>query len=149
MNKTYIKNKGTTTLISSIPGNDNYNKVDWNIDYDGKHANIEFDVNTNGKLKHESYQLNNDDLEDILNIPAFQMPLEDRLLSDFPVEKKNFIPIKYITPKKCSSFNLQEENLLQPLSFIKNKLKTRRKKHLTKKRTRMPNFLRLSARNKK
>ena len=105
MNKTYIKNKGTTTLISSIPGNDNYNKVDWNIDYDGKHANIEFDVNTNGKLKHASYQLNNDDLEDILNIPAFEMPLEERLLSDFPDSQKNFIPIKYSRTKKNKGFD--------------------------------------------
>jgi len=132
MNKTYIKNKGTTTLISSIPGNDNYNKVDWNIDYDGKRANIEFDVNTNGKLKHSHYQLNNDDLEDILNTPAFEMPLEERLLSDFPV---NHQPIKYAMPKK---FTLQEENLLRPLRFIKSKSKTRTKKRLTRKSLRKP-----------
>jgi len=147
MNKTYIKNKGTTTLISSIPGNDNYNKVDWNIDYDGKHANIEFDVNTNGKLKHASYQLNNDDLEDILNIPAFEMPLEERLLSDFPDSQKNFIPIKYSRTKKNKGF---DEQLLRPLSFIKSKkLRTRRKKSLSKKSSRAPIGLWINRRSKK
>jgi hypothetical protein len=96
MNKTYIKNKGTTTFISSIPGNecngnDNYNKVDWNIDYDGNRANIEMDINSNGRMKHVNYELTNDDLEDMLNVPAFKMPIEDRLLSDFPLNEKDAI----------------------------------------------------------
>jgi len=96
MNKTYIKNKGTTTFISSIPGNecngnDNYNKVDWNIDYDGNRANIEMDINSNGRMKHVNYELTNDDLEDMLNVPAFKMPIEDRLLSDFPLIEKDAI----------------------------------------------------------
>ena len=96
MNKAYIKNKGTTTLISSIPGtdcpgNDNYNKIDWDIDYDGNLANIEVDVNSNGNSKHFNYELTNDDLADILNVPSFQMPLEERLLADFPLHEEEFV----------------------------------------------------------
>lgn len=96
MNKPYIKNKGTTTLISSIPGadcpgNDNYNKIDWDIAYDGNLANIEMDVNSNGKSKHFNYKLTNDDLADILNFPSFEMPLEERLMADFPLHEEEFI----------------------------------------------------------
>jgi len=96
MTKTYIKNKGTTTFISSIPrskcnSSDNYKKIDWDIAYDGKSANIELDINSNGKSKHVDYELTKDDLADILNIPAFNMPLEHRLIKDFPLDEEEFI----------------------------------------------------------
>lgn len=96
MTKTYIKNKGTTTFISSIPSSkcnshDNYKKIDWDVAYDGKRANIELDINSNGKSKHVDYELTNDDLADILNIPAFNMPLEHRLVKDFPLDEEEFI----------------------------------------------------------
>ena len=76
MNKTFVKNRGTTTFITSIPGenfrnSDNYNKIDWDIDYDGKIANIEMDVNSNGESNHYNYELSNNDLEDILKIFSF------------------------------------------------------------------------------
>jgi len=91
MTKTYIKNKGTTTFISSIPGHDdNYKKVDWDVDYDGNRTNIEMDVNLNGKSKHVDYELTNSDLADILNIPSFKMPLEERLINDFPMREEDF-----------------------------------------------------------
>jgi len=92
MNKTFVKNRGTTTFITSIPGenfrnSDNYNKIDWDIDYDGKIANIEMDVNSNGESNHYNYELSNNDLEDILKIPSLKMPLEERLITDFPMNK--------------------------------------------------------------
>jgi len=92
MPRTYIKNKGTTTFISSVPGsncsgNDNYNKIDWNIDYDGKRADIELDINSNGTPRHLYLDLTNEDLANILNIPSFKMPLEERLMTDFPLEE--------------------------------------------------------------
>jgi len=122
MNKTYIKNKGTTTLISSIPGNncngnDDYNKVDWNIDYDGNRANIEMDINSNGRTKHINYELTNDDLEDMLNVPAFKMPIEDRLLSDFPLNEKDSLVLSSVPdevilpPRKNKLFKLKKNHL--------------------------------------
>jgi hypothetical protein len=116
MNKPYIKNKGTTTLISSIPGtdcpgNDNYNKIDWDIAYDGNLANIEMDVNSNGKSKHFNYELTNDDLADILNVPSFQMPLEERLMADFPLHEEEFI----IAPREQES-EIEFESMRPPAS---------------------------------
>jgi len=116
MNKAYIKNKGTTTLISSIPGtdcpgNDNYNKIDWDIDYDGNLANIEVDVNSNGNSKHFNYELTNDDLADILNVPSFQMPLEERLMADFPLHEEEFV-IAPTAPEPEIEF----ESIRQPVS---------------------------------
>ena len=104
MTKTYIKNKGTTTLMSSIPNHgyysqDNYNKIDWDIDYDGSRANIEMDINSNGKTKHLDYELTNEDLENILNMPSFRMPLEERLIHDFPLQEENFIMAPKIREK--------------------------------------------------
>jgi hypothetical protein len=91
MTKTYIKNKGTTTFISSIPGHDdNYNKINWDVDYDGNKANIEMDINSNGKSEHVDYELTNDDLAGLLNVPSFQMPLEERLINDFPLHDEDF-----------------------------------------------------------
>jgi hypothetical protein len=119
MNKAYIKNKGTTTLISSLPGsdcpgNDNYNKIDWDIDYDGNVANIEMDVNSNGKSKHFNYELTNDDLVDILNVPSFQMPLEERLMADFPLHEEEFViaPTEQFEPELKRP--MTEEILLPP-----------------------------------
>lgn len=116
MNKPYIKNKGTTTLISSIPGadcpgNDNYNKIDWDIAYDGNLANIEMDVNSNGKSKHFNYELTNDDLADILNVPSFQMPLEERLMADFPLHEEEFV----IAPRAQES-EIKFESMRPPAS---------------------------------
>jgi hypothetical protein len=96
MNKPYIKNKGTTTFITSgtnpdCPSGDSYNKVDWDIDYNGKIANVELNVNTDGRSKYLNYELTNDDLANILNIPAFNMPLEQRLKVDFPLNNQEFI----------------------------------------------------------
>lgn len=157
MNKAYIKNKGTTTLISSIPGadcpgNDNYNKIDWNIDYDGNLANIEMDINSNGKSKHFNYELTNDVLADILNIPSFQMPLEERLMTDFPLHEEEFtiapepkiklesipppvseemffsppVQMQSLRPKKIQIKSTRFEPLLQSLRVKKIKPRSRR-----------------------
>ncbi len=141
MTKTYIKNKGTTTFISSIPSSkctssDNYKKIDWDIDYDGKHANIDLDINSNGKSKHVAYELTNDDLEDILNIPAFKMPLEHRLIKDFPLHEEEliiarptreeiFFAPEYI-PKKIKLTRRRTDPLIQSLRVrkIKSRPKT-------------------------
>jgi hypothetical protein len=120
MKKTYIKNKGTTTLISSLPGsncpgNDNYNRIDWDIDYDGNRANIEMDIKSNGESKHLNYELSNNDLEEILNVPSFQMPLEERLMTDFPIHNESFfIPLQ----KEIEMPEINEEVISTPKSKI-------------------------------
>lgn len=122
MTRTYIKNKGTTTLMSSIPNDeyyseDKYNKIDWDIDYDGNRANVEMDINSNGKTKHLEYELTNEDLENILNVPSFRMPLEERLVRDFPLQEENI----FMAPK------IREEMLVLPFHEPKRiKLNRRR-----------------------
>jgi len=144
MPKTYIKNKGTTTFISSIPGkdcpgNDNYNKIDWDIDYDGQRADIELDINSNGKSNRLHFDLTNDDLANILNVPAFQMPLEERLIADFPLHDKEEsilstpmpIPISTATAK-MPEFSMRPselEMLIQPLRIKKIKHARPRNSH--------------------
>jgi hypothetical protein len=115
MNKPYIKNKGTTTFITSginpeCPSGDSYNKIDWDIDYNGKTANIELNVNTDGKSKYLNYELSNDDLANILNIPAFNMPLEKRLVADFPIDNAEMI-------KKKMDFDLPLEESLNDIDM--------------------------------
>jgi hypothetical protein len=130
MNKPYIKNTGTTTLISSVPrkncnNSDDYNKVDWNIDYDGHVANIDLDINSNGESKHLNYELTNGDLADILNVPSFAMPLEKRLVADFPLNQESFP----VTNKNMFLVPMQKHRKknLEPLlqSFRIKKLKSR------------------------
>ena len=57
------------------------------------------DINSNGKTKHLDYELTNEDLENILNMPSFRMPLEERLIHDFPLQEENFIMAPKIREK--------------------------------------------------
>ena len=87
MLNTYIKNKGyTKTIIHNNrhkKGLNAVNKVKWDADYDGHFVNINLTSNTNGHKKHFDITLNNNDLENILNVPSVDIPIHERLKIDF------------------------------------------------------------------
>lgn len=99
MTTTHIKNIGRTkTTITN--GKKSVNVIDWDMDYDGKRANISMDVYDNHTHDHYDFKLNNDDLEQLLNIPSVNMGLENRLIEDF---KKN-------TPHSMNPFVYLEQD---------------------------------------
>ena len=98
MLNTYIKNRGFSKTIihdSSNPYKNNQinavNEINWDADYDGDIANISLTSNTNGDKKIFNVSLDNNDLENIFNIPSVDMPIHKRLKIDFskPVYKHN------------------------------------------------------------
>jgi hypothetical protein len=78
-----IANKGSTK--TKIYNNNEYktNDIKWDAKYDGKVADINLDVNNNGKKKHLHMNLTNDELAQLLNIPSVGLDLQKRLKSDF------------------------------------------------------------------
>lgn len=80
---TYIKNKGVTQTVFSNNNHKTRNEIKWKASYDGDHANIKVDLNDNGKKNKYRMQLNNQDLANLLSIPAVNKPLESRLQRDF------------------------------------------------------------------
>jgi hypothetical protein len=88
MLNTYIKNRGYTKTIirnnsSRKKGLNAVNELKWDADYDGDVANINLTSNTNGHKKHFDITLDNNDLENILSIPSVNMPIHERLQTDF------------------------------------------------------------------
>jgi len=80
---TYIKNKGVTQTVFSNNNHKTRNEIKWNAAYDGDYANIKVDLNDNGKKNKYRMQLNNQDLANLLSIPAVNKPLDSRLHQDF------------------------------------------------------------------
>ena len=81
---TYIKNKGITqTFFQDNHHHKKSSQIKWDANYNGKYANINVDVQNNGKKNKYRMQLNNKDLAKLLSIPSVNQPLEQRLHSDF------------------------------------------------------------------
>ena len=64
------------------------NEMDWNANYDGNIANIQMEINNNGKTNNFDFQLDNNDLEEMLSIPSVNETLDKRLRNDFIHNKK-------------------------------------------------------------
>lgn len=80
---TYIKNRGMTKTIIHNNNHNTINETNWDADYDGSVANISLDLSKNGRNKHFDFQLNNNDLANILTIPSVRQPIHKRLKMDF------------------------------------------------------------------
>ena len=85
MLNTYIKNQGLsqTVIYNSNKKQNEFNEVNWNADYDGNNANISLTSNSNGKKKHYTVSLDNNDLANMLSLPSVNMPIDRRLAMDF------------------------------------------------------------------
>jgi hypothetical protein len=80
----YIQNYGfTKTLFQDDDNNEYNNMVKWEGEYDGKLANIDVDINDNGKRQLVSMQLNNNDIRNMFGIQPVEGSLEKRLTKDF------------------------------------------------------------------
>lgn len=102
---TYIKNRGMTKTIIHNNNHNTINETNWDADYDGSVANISLDLSKNGRNKHFDFQLNNNDLANILTIPSVRQPIHKRLKMDFKKpETFNQIFLE-IEPDSSSSFN--------------------------------------------
>lgn len=80
-----IKNQGAmqTIINNNNTARSEVHQMNWDADYDGKLANISVNLLDNNKLRHYHASLNNNDLEELLNIPSVQLPLDKRLIRDF------------------------------------------------------------------
>lgn len=83
MLNTYIKNRGHTETLIHNNNKNNFNKIDWDADYDGNVANISLTSELNGNSKHYDIQLDNGDLANMLNVPSVNIPIHNRLEMDF------------------------------------------------------------------
>jgi hypothetical protein len=93
-------------------GRDSISEVGWDADYDGELAHISLGINENGKVGQYQFQLDNQDLEQLLSIPSVNQSLDQRLTRDF-------------TKKKTPMFIVVEEphtknKVVEPFSSIKN-----------------------------
>ena len=79
----YVENYGFTKTIIKNNGRKIKNELKWISDYDGKIANIEVDVNDNGKKEFVSMQLDNNELMNLLGIQPIEISLDRRLTNDF------------------------------------------------------------------
>lgn len=96
--QTYIKSQGMSQTVIQKPGVNNVNQINWDADYNGEVANLNLDVNTNGKKDNFVLQLSKGDLENLLNIPSVEKPLEERLEDDFLINN-DFAPILQYKPQ--------------------------------------------------
>ena len=116
---TYIENYGFTKTVIKDNKHKIKNEMKWVSDYDGKHANIDLDINDNGTKKNVSMRLNNDELMDLLGIQPIEIPLEQRLSMDFLGRGASFEPIPL-------------EGLLVTKKKTRRHRKKRRKSHKNK-----------------
>ena len=83
MNKVEIQNKGMSQTISSVNGKQHMDEITWDAEFDGKNADVSFDLMKDGKTGHFNVQLDNNALAKMLNIKTVNKPIERRLLSTF------------------------------------------------------------------
>lgn len=63
--------------------------VKWVGNYDGNMADVQIAVNDNGNQENVRIKMDNEDIINLLNIPSNNVALEQRLITDFPSEKKS------------------------------------------------------------
>jgi hypothetical protein len=117
----YIQNYGfTKTLIRDNNRNIN-NEIEWLGNYDGNIANINININDNGKNEIIDMRLNNNDIMEILGVQPVEMPMEQRLINDFlSYPNKNYSTIQKYRP-------LNQITLEGTLIKRKKKSKSKRK----------------------
>ena len=111
--------------------------IDANLNY-GKNpnANVLLDVYDNGKEKHYDIMLDKNDLENLLQIPTIDKPIDERLIDDFGLNNKMVAFVEpesliHLSPKKYRKTPLPSsqkythissplEEILLPLSIRKS-----------------------------
>jgi hypothetical protein len=78
-----MQNYGFAKTIINKNNKKTKNEVMWNGDYNGNIANIEVNMNDNGNRELIKMQLDNNDILNMLGVQPINIPLEQRLQSDF------------------------------------------------------------------
>jgi hypothetical protein len=74
----FVKNVGFTKEDGTKKRH--VHELEWTMDYDGNEA---ITTNIDGKKEHHTAHLTNQDLENMLHIPAIDAPIHQRLERDF------------------------------------------------------------------
>lgn len=90
---TYVENYGFTKTLIKDKNHKIKHEMKWIGDYDGKIANIQYDINDNGSKEFVTMKLDNDDLKQLLGIHPNPIPLEERLSQDFLGRRYDYNPI--------------------------------------------------------
>ena len=80
---TYVKNIGMTKIYINENDKTYTNELKWDGKYDGNIAKLNLDVDNNGKKENIHLELDNQDLLNILNKHAVNMPIDERLKMDY------------------------------------------------------------------
>ncbi len=112
MLNTYIKNRGTTKTIIHNNKHNYINEMNWDVDYDGDHANISIDSENNGKSKHYNIKLDNNDLANLLNVQTVNIPIDKRLKMDF--DQSLYDPNTYFIELPTPEFKPREPIIQTP-----------------------------------
>jgi hypothetical protein len=111
MEDIYIQNKGITKTFIHNNGKNSINEMDWNANYDGNIANIQMEINNNGKTNNFDFQFDNNDLEEMLSIPSVNETLDKRLKNDFIKKKKSEKPLFIVVEDEDPLYKIK---LMQP-----------------------------------
>ena len=122
MDYNYLKSTGNATTFVEQDGERHMNQTDWDVDYDGKTADVQLDMTTDGERDKLNIVLDNKDLAKILNVPSVKKPLEERLYEDFLVDQK----VYKMNPKTRRHIISVKKG--KPLKIIKLKKRRRNKK---------------------
>jgi hypothetical protein len=82
MTNVFMKNKGYTKTVMVHNKKSDMEEVKWNAEYDGNVANVDMEINNNNDKQKFNVELNNDEIEELLNIPAVDKEIHTRLIHD-------------------------------------------------------------------
>ena len=126
MDYNYLKSTGSATTFVDQDGERHMNKTNWDVDYDGKLADIQLDMTTDGEKDNINVVLDNKDLAKIFNVPSVKKPLEERLYDDFLIDQK----VYEMNPKNRRHVISVKRG--RPLKVIKLKKRKRSTKKIKK-----------------
>lgn len=120
------------------------NEIEWDTNYKNNQGTMSVNINKNGKKNKYQIKVNKNDLEKMLQIPAVNESLEQRLIDDFSILDTSFPKQNVLNKNKSKSnydeledlFNLRKK-LMRPyhLTHTQN-MKSKSKKSQKKKKTR-------------
>ena len=84
----YMKTKGVGKIYTQTGTERHSMEASWDVDYDGDEMDMNVDIVQDGKKQHIHEKLDNEDLAQLLNLPAKKRSLHDRLSQDFLIDQK-------------------------------------------------------------
>jgi len=95
-----IKSKGTAENYMNNNSDKHNESFAWDIDYDGRQADIDLHMETDGEKKHLQFQLDNEDLAKMLNYASEPQEIDERLMQDFPLS-----PLVTTSPNMINTYS--------------------------------------------